>query len=37
LHAARDPRDQWTDFPPQRLHDLAALPSPLGPIVTAPG
>ncbi|MFI0352892.1 DUF402 domain-containing protein [Actinomadura sp. 9N407] len=36
LHAARDPQDQWTDFPPQRLRDLAALPAPLGPIVTAP-
>ncbi|MFD5243608.1 DUF402 domain-containing protein [Amycolatopsis sp. NPDC058340] len=37
LHATRDPSDKWTDFPPRRLRDLAALPSPLGPIVTAPG
>ncbi|MBB4908350.1 putative RNA-binding protein associated with RNAse of E/G family [Actinophytocola algeriensis] len=37
LHAARDPSETWTDFPPQRLRDLAALPSPLGPVVTAPG
>lgn len=37
LHATRDPSETWTDFPPRRLRDLAALPSPLGPIVTAPG
>lgn len=36
LHADRDPRGGWTDFPPERLRDLAALPAPLGPIVTAP-
>lgn len=36
LHTARDPQEQWTDFPPQRLRDLAALPTPLGPVVTAP-
>jgi Protein of unknown function (DUF402) len=36
LHAARDPAGQWTDFPPQRLRALAALPAPLGPVVTAP-
>src|SRR5690349_13195622 len=36
LHAARDPSDQWTDFPPRRLRDLAALPAPLGPVVTMP-
>lgn len=36
LHATRDPVDQWTDFPPRRLRDLAALPAPLGPVVTAP-
>jgi len=36
LHAARDPQGQWTDFPPQRLRDLAVLPAPLGPVVTAP-
>jgi hypothetical protein len=37
LHAARDPNGQWTDFPPRRLRELAALPAPLGPVVTAPG
>jgi hypothetical protein len=37
LHAARDPNSQWTDFPPRRLRELAALPAPLGPAVTAPG
>ncbi len=37
LHAARDPNSQWTDFPPRRLRELAALPAPLGPVVTAPG
>src|SRR5262245_54089112 len=31
LHAARYPSGTWSDFPPQRLHELAALPSPLGP------
>jgi Protein of unknown function (DUF402) len=36
LHSARDPQDGWTDFPPRRLRELAALPAPLGPIVTAP-
>jgi hypothetical protein len=36
LHAARDPQHGWTDFPPRRLRELAALPAPLGPIVTAP-
>jgi Protein of unknown function (DUF402) len=36
LHAARDPQDGWTDFPPRRLRKLAALPAPLGPIITAP-
>ncbi|GAB3880821.1 hypothetical protein GCM10029964_035870 [Kibdelosporangium lantanae] len=37
LHAARDPVGTWTDFPPRRLRDLEVLPSPLGPVVTAPG
>jgi hypothetical protein len=37
LHAAPDPQDGWTDFPPLRLRELAALPAPLGPIVTLPG
>jgi hypothetical protein len=36
LHAARDPAGQWTDFPPRRLRELAALPAPLGPVVTVP-
>jgi hypothetical protein len=36
LHADRDPGDRWTDFPPERLRELAALPAPLGPVVTAP-
>jgi hypothetical protein len=35
LHATRDPQDGWTDFPPRRLRELAAVPAPLGPIVTA--
>jgi hypothetical protein len=36
LHVDRDPSDRWTDFPPERLRELAALPAPLGPVVTAP-
>lgn len=36
LHVGRHPADRWADFPPRRLHDLAALPAPLGPVVTAP-
>jgi predicted RNA-binding protein associated with RNAse of E/G family len=36
LHADRDPQHGWTDFPPRRLRELAALPAPLGPIVTVP-
>lgn len=36
LHAPRDPQGEWTDFPPERLRELAALPAPLGPVVTAP-
>jgi Protein of unknown function (DUF402) len=36
LHAAREPQEGWTDFPPRRLRELAALPAPLGPVVTAP-
>lgn len=35
LHAARAPQGSWTDFPPRALRALAALPSPLGPVVTA--
>jgi hypothetical protein len=34
LHRDRDPRGDWTDFPPAAIADLAALPSPLGPVVT---
>lgn len=36
LHSARDPQDRWADFPPEALTELAALPSPLGRVVTAP-
>jgi uncharacterized protein DUF402 len=36
LHADRGPRADWTDFPPRRIQELTALPSPLGPIVVAP-
>ncbi len=35
LHVGRYPADRWADFPPRRLQPLAALPAPLGPIVTA--
>ncbi len=37
LHHDRDPRQGWTDFPPLAIRELAALPGPLGPVVTAPG
>jgi hypothetical protein len=36
LHRDRDPRHGWTDFPPAAIAALAALPAPLGPVVTAP-
>jgi hypothetical protein len=36
LHSDRYPQHHWTDFPPERLRELAALPAPLGPIVTVP-
>ncbi|MGW6932143.1 DUF402 domain-containing protein [Lentzea sp. NPDC054927] len=36
LHSEREPRGEWTDFPPRRLNALMALPAPLGPIVTEP-
>ncbi len=36
LHGDRDPSGRWSDFPPARLRALAAVPAPLGPIVTAP-
>jgi len=35
LHTGRYPSDRWSDFPPRRLEPLAALPAPLGPLVTA--
>lgn len=28
LHQERDPRGEWTDFPPALLDELAALPGP---------
>lgn len=28
--------DDWTDFPPARIRDLADLPAPVGPVVTTP-
>lgn len=37
LHRDRDPRADWSDFPPRAIGELAALPAPLGPIVTWPG
>ena len=37
LHDSRAPADHWTDFPPQRVRALSALPGPLGPVVTVPG
>jgi hypothetical protein len=37
LHTDRDPRHGWSDFPPRAIEALAALPSPLGPVVTWPG
>jgi hypothetical protein len=35
LHSHRDPRSRWSDFPPEAIREFDALPSPLGPIVTA--
>jgi uncharacterized protein DUF402 len=37
VHRDRDPRAAWPDFPPKAIADLAALPSPLGPVVTWEG
>lgn len=37
LHEGRDPVGEWTDFPPQRVRALSALPGPLGPVITVPG
>jgi predicted RNA-binding protein associated with RNAse of E/G family len=34
LHRDRDPRAAWTDFPPKAIKPLAALPTPLAPVVT---
>ncbi len=36
LHADRSPQAAWTDFPPQSIRRLAALPAPLGPPVCWP-
>lgn len=36
LHTPPYPVGDWTDFPPTRIESLAALPSPLGSIVTWP-
>jgi hypothetical protein len=36
LHHGRDPGYGWADFPPAAIAGLAALPAPLGPVVTAP-
>jgi hypothetical protein len=37
VHRDRDPRAAWSDFPPKAIENLAALPSPLGPVVTWQG
>ena len=37
LHRDRDPTGQWADFPPKAIEELAALPAPLGPVVTWQG
>jgi hypothetical protein len=37
VHRDRDPRPGWSDFLPKAIEDLAALPSPLGPVVTWEG
>ncbi len=37
LHRDRDPSGTWTDFPPKAIEELAALPGPLGPVVTFDG
>ncbi len=37
LHRDRDPSGTWPDFPPRAIKDLAALPGPLGPVVTFGG
>ena len=34
VHRDRDPSARWPDFPPQAIESLAALPAPLGPVVT---
>jgi hypothetical protein len=34
VHRDRDPAGGWTDFPPKAIEPLAALPAPLGPVVT---
>ena len=37
LHRDRDPTARWPDFPPKAIEELAALPAPLGPVVTWQG
>jgi Protein of unknown function (DUF402) len=37
VHRDRDPRAVWSDFPPKAIENLAALPGPLGPVVTWEG
>jgi hypothetical protein len=37
LHRDRDPTARWPDFPPKAIEQLAALPAPLGPVVTWQG
>ena len=37
LHRDRDPTARWPDFPPRAIEELAALPAPLGPVVTWEG
>jgi hypothetical protein len=37
LHRDRDPAARWADFPPKAIEELAALPTPLGPVVTWQG
>jgi Protein of unknown function (DUF402) len=34
LHRERDPTGPWPDFPPKAFEELAALPAPLGPVVS---
>ncbi len=36
VHQDRDPRAAWTNFPPAQIAELAAVATPLGPVVTTP-